>query len=862
MSDNLVGDMYLNNDDGSVYTWDGTQWVLTADITGPAGAADTAEQVLAKLLTVDGGGSLLDADFLDGNDSSYFATQTDMTAVQAKNVVQDSRLTAVETKNTEQDGRLTSVEGVNTTQDSRLTAVEAKNSSQDTDIASKQSLSQKGHANGYASLDASAKVPASQLPAYVDDVLEFANLAAFPATGSVGVIYVALDTNKVYRWSGSVYTEISPSPGSTDAVPEGSVNLYFTNARASAAAPVQSVAGRTGAVVLTKSDVGLGNVDNTSDANKPISTATQTALNLKADKTYVDTQDALKAPLASPTFTGDPKAPTPATADNDTSIATTAYVKAQAYLTDAPSDGNTYGRKDGVWTEITGGGGTGVGGEWIYNSTNFAPPTSGQVRMNYVDPNQQLSTVMWISGETAPGVNAINSLMFNLKTGAQIYLQDKDNATQWHLFDVMADAVNHTTYVEVSVAWNQGSSQLVTNQRVELGIIPAGGGGGASVEISDTPPANPLPGTLWFESDSGNTYIWYDDGNSQQWVQMAGALPDNASPARTAETWNRIVNGGMVVTQETARDTGVTSGYIVDQWSFHQTSAGSPVASSNTSMIPDDPDVLATVRINTYTPADTSVAAGDFVMVRTGIEGNRVADFKWGTALAKPAVLRFTARATMAGTFCVAIRNWTGTIVSFVKKCVIAAETTTKYAFPIPACLIGTWPDDTSGSAALQITFTIMAGSNFHAPDGVWTTGSFLATSDITNWMATTSQSLNISNVGLYRDPDSTGVPPSWQATSYAEEFHLCQRYWQVANAVGNMFSGNVTSGGVYYASRPWVVPMRTTPAITATNGGNAAFPATVGSFNGNHLAWWEGRTANASAGGLFYSNIIANARF
>lgn len=46
---------------------------------------------------------------------------------------------------------------------------------------------------------------------------------------------------------------------------------------------VSSVAGRTGAIVLTKTDVGLGDVDNTSDADKPISTSTQDALDLKAD---------------------------------------------------------------------------------------------------------------------------------------------------------------------------------------------------------------------------------------------------------------------------------------------------------------------------------------------------------------------------------------------------------------------------------------------------------------------------------------------------------------------------------------------------------------------------------------------------
>ncbi len=87
-----------------------------------------------------------------------------------------------------------------------------------------------------------------------------------------------------------------------------------STAQAAAAAPVQSVAGRSGAVTLAKADVGLGNVDNTADAAKPISTATQTALNLKA-------------PLASPALTGDPTAPTQSAGNNTTRLATTAFVQ-------------------------------------------------------------------------------------------------------------------------------------------------------------------------------------------------------------------------------------------------------------------------------------------------------------------------------------------------------------------------------------------------------------------------------------------------------------------------------------------------------------------------------------------------------
>lgn len=88
---------------------------------------------------------------------------------------------------------------------------------------------------------------------------------------------------------------------------------------------VTSVAGRTGEVTLIKTDVGLDQVDNTSDLNKPISTATQGALDLKADASAIPTK------LSQLT--------------NDSN-----------YLTDAPSDGNQYGRKNNEWAVIEAGG--------------------------------------------------------------------------------------------------------------------------------------------------------------------------------------------------------------------------------------------------------------------------------------------------------------------------------------------------------------------------------------------------------------------------------------------------------------------------------------------------------------------------
>ncbi len=90
--------------------------------------------------------------------------------------------------------------------------------------------SEKGQPSGVVPLNSSTKIDALYLPSYVDDVLEFANLSSFPVTGETGKIYVAQNTNKTYRWSGSTYVEISPSD-------------------------VNSVAGKTGAVTLVIADI-------------------------------------------------------------------------------------------------------------------------------------------------------------------------------------------------------------------------------------------------------------------------------------------------------------------------------------------------------------------------------------------------------------------------------------------------------------------------------------------------------------------------------------------------------------------------------------------------------------------------------
>ena len=112
-----------------------------------------------------------------------------------------------------------------------------------------------GKAQGIATLDASGTVPAGQLPSYVDDVVEFAKKADFPAAGESSKIYVAKDDNKVYRWSGTAYVEISPSIAigvtSTTAFRGDYGNTAY-----------QHVSKTDNPHSVTKAQVGLGNVSN------------------------------------------------------------------------------------------------------------------------------------------------------------------------------------------------------------------------------------------------------------------------------------------------------------------------------------------------------------------------------------------------------------------------------------------------------------------------------------------------------------------------------------------------------------------------------------------------------------------------
>jgi microcystin-dependent protein len=305
--------MYLDIDTGDMYQWDGTKWSYVGTF---APSTDTPQEALDKILTVDGAGSGLDADLLDGQHGVYYAKQTDMDAANSKNSTQDTQLVALQG-------------GVN---------------QNITDIANLQNTK--------------------------------ANIASPTFTGDPK----------------------APTPSPGDADTSIATTLFVANAISASNlggpwAPIASptFTGDPKAPTQSPGD------NDTSIATTAFVTSAITASNTGGPW----------APVASPTFTGDPKAPTPATADNDTSVATTAFVK--NVVASLPPSGVPEAPNDGV--------------QYVRQSLNWAPVS------------------------VPPG-----------------------------------------TY------------------------------------IGDSAPSNPKAGQLWWESDTGNTYIWYTDPNTSQWVMIASSV--------------------------------------------------------------------------------------------------------------------------------------------------------------------------------------------------------------------------------------------------------------------------------------------------------------------------------------------------
>jgi hypothetical protein len=382
--------------------------------------------------------------------------------------------------------------------------------------------------------------------------------------------------------------------------------------------------------------------------------------------------------------------------------------------------------------------------------------------------------------------------------------------------------------------------------------------GGATTD--DNPPAGPLQdGQFWWKSSTGVLYLYYVEpgAGGAQWVQVSASpqIVDNNYTRKTARARNRINNPTAQVSQENGTTAVTASGYPADQ--IATGSSGIVFSGQKVTLATPTPEGTLSAIAITATTAKASLAATDYLYIIVPIEGFDVADFGWGTANAKQVVVRFCAVCDQAGTYGFAITNGVGDRAWCGSFIIAQAGVPQVFTIVVPGDTTGTWPKD--NSFGLSLRFAYAYGSNYAGVAG-WGTGNRMGVAGTTNGAAVANSKLYITDVGLYADPDNTGLPPPFIAPPYEDDLARCKRYYQTGNYSLNGYMQSSASNCAI--ATPWGVSMRAAPTMSKiVSSGLAtictdAFSSTAESFG------FQLQTNGTGSGNAFsYGTYKASAR-
>ena len=299
---------------------------------------------------------------------------------------------------------------------------------------------------------------------------------------------------------------------------------------------------------------------------------------------------------------------------------------------------------------------------------------------------------------------------------------------------------------------------------------------------------------------------------------------------------NRIINGQGLINQ---RVTAVTSSaswvYGPDRWACYSGGAGAfQLAVSGVAPTYTPKSILFNC-----TTADTSIAAGDIYAIRQPIEGVNVSDLGWGGGGAKDVTISFqTYTEAFTGDLYVKISNAANNRSYLAKFTISSTATWEAHTITVPGDTSGTWVLN-AHTAGLYLVFTGSAGSTFHGTADTWNAGDYYAASDIDNVMASTSNTLRITNVKLEVGSAATAFVPD----DYEVLLAKCQRYYQRHSSLHSCWSYNTTTIRCSVAYSPQLRAagtlslIDTTPSISdgvaAFTGSSSAITNGAASVNG-----------------------------
>lgn len=339
-------------------------------------------------------------------------------------------------------------------------------------------------------------------------------------------------------------------------------------------------------------------------------------------------------------------------------------------------------------------------------------------------------------------------------------------------------------------------------------------------------PASPVVGQTYTPS-AGLTFKW----NGTAWYLVNSTLltPTEADTryvqianARSMES--RIINGGFAINQRFA-GTAVTSvgdGYKTDRWAVFTFGPG---AFSIQRVIGAETPFAARMLVTTAAP---SPAAGDYFLLSHTMEGNAIADMRFGLPQASAFTFACDLYCNIAGTFPIAFRNGGGPQLSYIATVTIPAATWTPIRITVPGPTSGTWNSD--NNIGLTVMLSLFVGSTLHAPAAnSWQTGNFFGVAGCTNLMSAAGQEMYIRSARLY--PGSIDYGPCQRL--YADELRLCQRYYEksydvgtvpgTATSVGSMLTVYPVANQNFYGTIYFKVTKRSVPTVTFYHPGTGA---------------------------------------
>jgi hypothetical protein len=297
---------------------------------------------------------------------------------------------------------------------------------------------------------------------------------------------------------------------------------------------------------------------------------------------------------------------------------------------------------------------------------------------------------------------------------------------------------------------------------------------------------------------------------------------------------NIVINGKFEIFQRGTSATTVSGNdvFAADRFKGWANGGGTYTVEQSTD-VPNNEFEFSAKLINTA--VDSSIAAGDFYVYATDIEGHNVSQLAYGSSDAKAVTLSFWVKASLAGTYCIAFYSVTASRYQIKEYTISSADTWEKKIITITSGdTTGSW-NRTNGNG-LRIYWDLGSGSTYQGTADTWASGQKFSTTNQANWIDTSSANFYLTGVQL----EVGEVATPFEHRSFGEEMQLCQRYfvrYSRNDAFGEFFLMRTydTTNGT--AAHHLPVPMRDSPTLETSTVNSSNFSYSLSALTIGHAS-------------------------